>query len=112
MTKQTFRPNAVPANYKSVKERVVDLVGRGSRRSSGKLRSVVTDLCDFCLKIIHIRRRFLSLRIRGWKFICRDCLKDRGIDLNGKVCNRYIKQEKLFIEYIVPKQNQYEVEKS
>jgi len=43
-------------------------------------RKLIGDLCDFCLKNIKVRRVFMPLRLRGYKFTCREC----NPDITGK----------------------------
>lgn len=43
------------------------------RRDGYNKRILTTDNCDCCLEYIMVKKKLLSLRLRGWKFLCRDC---------------------------------------
>lgn len=59
--------------------------GKGRRRN----KIMITDNCDFCLKIVHIYRNQIALRRYGRKFMCEFCrFKDGRQD--EAVENRYL----------------------
>ena len=87
------KPNHQHAQLReTIGEHVADQKNRG--------KGTVSDLCDFCLKSIRVKRNFLGFRTRGWKFACFKCWNDKGFEF-GKC--------KVFIETRTNKVNIFEV---
>ena len=65
------RPNAIPA-------KAFSKIGHAysqqhNYRKDGKWRTTTTDLCDFCLRQIVVKKNILSMRLRGWRLSCGYC---------------------------------------
>ena len=98
-----MRPNATPSKRISLGDRVDSIIASGKYRKSGELKTTVSDLCDTCLKIIRVHRWFLTLRTKGWKFICYNCVKEKKINLKTD-----LKTLKLLVEFLPPKYDKKE----
>lgn len=92
-----FRPNALPSKQHTIGQRVQEKVVSEKFRVNGKRRTVISDLCDFCLKFIKVHRHFMSLRLKGYKFICYKCTREKKLDLSVD-----LKRLKLVVEFLPP----------
>jgi len=86
-----MRPNATPA-----KESGTMTLGQRVERMSQELRAdwktkrrMITDLCDFCLKTVYMKRSQIGMRARGKKFMCEKCRFTDGRQEEAKA-NKYL----------------------
>ena len=84
MKRAKYRPNVVPAKqyYKRnvIQKSADDILVKTMK---GKFRAYVEDLCDYCIKPRFIKRFQLSMRVKGYKFLCNDC-RDNKIGKFGE----------------------------
>lgn len=81
--KKTERPNVTPAKLQG-RETIGEIIrrGRGLHTRNGKIRRYVGDICDFCKRPVYVKRFQLSLRIRGFTFMCSGCIEEKKYTLD------------------------------
>lgn len=89
------RPNAVPANFVSLGERIEQKNNSGCIKNGWRQKHTVVDICDCCNKYLLMPKRFLFLRKKGWRFMHHNCYKKTfGDDDFNKT-----KERKIIIAY-------------
>lgn len=86
-----MRPNVQTAKGSGM-QTVGDYASHNSflKTKSGRFRVFTSDWCDTCLEVKFCKKWQLSMRVRGWKFICKKCARENNID-------PYDKKNKLFL---------------
>lgn len=69
------RPNVLPANFTPYIEGFIDRKVKGYTAGQKRLKHTVIDICDHCRKPVRIRRSFLKLLKKGWKFYHLACYR-------------------------------------
>ncbi len=72
----TRRANATPSKDFLKNDASQQVIENTKRRTDGRMRKLIQDLCDFCLKPKYIKRHQLGWRLRGYKFGCNYCHRD------------------------------------
>ena len=84
------RPNVRPAKYIPMIDKV-ETVQSWNRRTDGKRRKEVSDVCDKCHSYIMVPKNIMGLRLQGWRFFCFKCTNEH---FKGR--SRDLKEEKIW----------------